>query len=220
MKLRKGIQKRTSAVDSNAVSVWNPKTEIGKAVREGRITSFAEVLAQGKKILEAEIVDVLIPDLKQETLQLSSTQRMTDSGRKSKFRAVVIVGNETEYVGIGQGKAYEVRPAVELAAKNAKLNIVHSVLGCGSAECGCGTKHSLPIKIDGRFGSVKIILKPAPRGTGIVANSTIRKVLQLAGIKDVWTRAEGRTRNKYNTAAATIAAIDMLNMIRMRKEWS
>jgi len=220
MKLRRGMQKRTSAVDSNAVSVWNPKTEIGKAVREGKITTFAEIMASGKKILESEIVDVLIPDLKQETLQLSSTQRMTDSGRKSKFRAVVIVGNETEYVGIGQGKAYEVRPAVELATKNAKLNIVHSILGCGSSECGCGTKHSLPIKIGGSFGGVRIILKPAPRGTGIVANSTIRKVLQLAGIKDVWTRAEGRTRNKYNTAAATIAAIDMLNMIRMRKEWN
>jgi len=220
MKLRRGNMKKAAAIDSAALSVWNPKTETGKLVREGKITLLTEIISSGRPILESEIIDTLVPDLKQETLQLSSTQRMTDSGRKSKYRAIAIVGNEKEFIGIGQGKSDEVRPAVELATKNAKINIIHTVLGCGSAECGCGTKHSVPIKIAGSFGGVTVTLKPAPRGTGIVANQTIRKVLQLAGLKDVWTRAEGRTRNKYNTAAAAIEAIDMLNKIRMRKDWN
>ncbi|MEM2974104.1 MAG: 30S ribosomal protein S5 [Candidatus Micrarchaeia archaeon] len=203
-----------------AISAWNPKTEIGKLVKEKKITSLIEIMEMGKPVLEPEIIDVLVPNLQQETIELSSTQRMTDSGRKAKYRAVVVVGDGNEFIGLGQGKADEVRPAVELATKNAKLNLVHSILGCGSAECGCGTKHSVPIKITGRYGGVTVTLKPAPRGTGIVANRTIRKVLQLAGIKDVWTRATGRTKNRFNSAAATVEAIDMLNRIRLRREWT
>jgi len=220
MRLRMKKAKRALAVDSSVLSTWNPRTELGKQVKEKKITSLVEIMEMGKTVLESEIIDSLIPDLKQETLDLKSTQRMTDSGRKAKFRAIIIAGDEKEFVGIGAGKVEEVRPAIELAIKNAKLNLVHAVLGCGSAECRCGTKHSLPIKVTGKYGGVTVTLKPAPRGTGIVANQTIKKVLQLAGIKDVWTRATGRTRNRYNTAAATIGAIDMLNRIRLKKEWS
>jgi len=220
MRLRRKKSSKGSAIDSSAVSIWKPKTEMGKQVREGKITSLMDIISTGKPILESEIIDTLVPNLSQETIDLSSTQRMTDSGRKGRYRAVVLVGDGKEFIGIGQGKSDEVKPSVELAIKNAKLNIVHTVLGCGSSECRCGTKHSLPIKITGEHGGVRVTLKPAPKGTGIVANQTVKKVLQLAGIKDIWTRAEGRTRNRYNTAAAVIDAIDMLNRIRLRKEWS
>ena len=220
MRLRRKKTKVSSAINPDVVSVWKPRIELGKLVKEGKITALIDIMAMGKPILESEIVDVLVPGLMQDTLDLSTTQRMTDSGRKAKYRAIVIIGDGKEYVGIGQGKADEAKPAAELAVKNAKLNIIHTILGCGSAECGCGTKHSLPIKITGKHGGVSVTLKPAPRGTGVVANPIIRKVLQMAGLKDIWTRAEGRTRNRYNTAAAAIAAIDMLNQIRLKKEWN
>jgi len=212
--------KRTSAIDQAAVDSWVPKTSIGRAVKEKQITSLVDVLAKGKALLEPEIVDFLVPNLKQETVELSSTQRMTDSGRKAKYRAVVVVGDEESYISIGAGKADEVRPAIETAIKDAKINIIHTNLGCGSAECGCGTKHSLPIKITGHHGSVRVTLIPAPRGTGLVANKIVRKILQLAGIRDVWTKAEGRTRNRFNTAMAVVDAIDQLNQIRIKREWS
>ena len=145
---------------------------------------------------------------------------MTDSGRKSKYRAVVVIGDQEKFISIGQGKADEVRPAIETAIKDAKINVVHTNLGCGSAQCACGTKHSLPIRVTGRHGGVRVMLIPAPRGTGIVANKIVRKVLQLAGIRDVWTKAEGRTRNRFNIARAVVDAIDQLNQIRIKQEWS
>ena len=220
MKLRRGRQKRTTAVDQSVRESWVPRTSIGRAVKQGEITSLIDVLAKGKAILESEVVDYLVPNLMQETIELSSTQRMTDSGRKSKYRAVVVVGDGESFISIGQGKADEVRPAIETAIKDAKINIIHTNLGCGSAECACGTKHSMPIKVKGRHGGVRVTLMPAPKGTGLVANKIVRKVLQLAGIKDVWTRAEGRTRNRFNTVMAVVNAIDQLNQIRIKQEWS
>ena len=220
MKLRKGKQKRASAVEKDVLDSWNPRTTLGKKVKAGEITNLNDILKSGKPILESEIVDFLLPNLMQETIELSSTQRMTDSGRKAKYRAVVVVGDGQEYIGIGQGKADEVRPAIEAAVKDAKLNITHVNLGCGSSQCDCKTRHSLPIQITGKHGGVKITLTPAPRGTGIVANTVVRKVIQLAGIKDIWTKAEGRTKNRFNTSMAVVDAIDQLNKIRVKQEFS
>ncbi len=220
MKLRKGKQKRASAVEQSILDSWNPKTELGRKVKAKEIVNLSDILKSGKPILESEIVDVLLPNLMQETIELSSTQRMTDSGRKAKYRAVVVVGDGQEYIGIGQGKADEVRPAIEAAVRDAKYNIAHVNLGCGSSQCDCGSKHSLPIQITGKHGGVKITLRPAPRGTGIVANRIVKKVLQLAGVKDIWTKAEGRTKNRFNTSMAVVDALDQLNRIRVKKEFS
>ena len=65
-----------------------------------------------------------------------------------------------------------------------------------------------------------MILKPAPRGTGIVANKIVKRVLQLAGVKDLWTKAEGRTRNRFSTVMAVVGAIDELNKMRVKKPWT
>lgn len=219
MKLRRGKMRRTSAIDQASLDSWVPRTSIGKDVKEGKITSLVDVMSKGKAMLEPQIVDFLLPNLKTENVELSSTQRMTDSGRKAKYRAAVIVGDETEFVSVGAGKADEVRPAIETAVKNAKLNIVHVNLGCGSAQCNCKYRHSLPVVVSGKYGGVKVTLIPAPRGTGIVANKIIKKVLQLAGISDVWTTASGRTRNRYNTSMAVVNAIDQLNEIRVTQPW-
>lgn len=220
MKLRRRKTKRSSAVDPAVLDTWVPKTALGKDVKEKRITSFDEVLKHGRKILESEIVDSLLPNLKQELIELSSTQRMTDSGRKAKYRAVVAVGDEERFLGIGHAKADEVRPSVETAIKEAKYNIIPVFLGCGSWECGCGLPHSMPITVTGRYGGVRVTLRPAPRGTGIVANPIVRITLQLAGVKDVWTKAEGRTRNRLNTVMAVHDALNQLNRMRVKKEWS
>lgn len=218
MKFRRMPRRRTSAVGD--VSTWVPRTEQGRRVKEKKITSIDEIFAEGKPVLESEIIDVLLPEMQQEMIQLSSTQRMTDSGRKAKYRAIVVLGDGKGYVSVGQGKADEARPALETAIKEAKRKVIKVNLGCGSWECVCGLKHSVPIKASGAYGGVRVTLSPAPRGTGIVANETVRTVLQLSGIKDVWTKAEGRTKNVYNTAKAVVDAIDSLNRVRIKREWS
>ena len=193
---------------------WIPKTRLGTLVKEGQVTSMDEALQSGLPIREPQIVDALLPELKEEVLDINMVQRMTDSGRRVKFRAVVAVGNEDGFIGMGQGKDAQVGPAIRKAIDIAKLNISGVKRGCGSWECVCGTEHTVPFEVEGKVGSVKVILKPAPRGLGLAAGKTAKTVMQLAGIKDVWTRTEGQTRTTLNFAKATYEALKMTAVIR------
>jgi small subunit ribosomal protein S5 len=186
---------------------WVPRTRIGKMVKEGKITSIDEIFAMNVPILEPEIVDYLLPDLNHEIIDVGIVQKQTDAGELSRFRVVVIVGNENGYVGIGKGKAKQLRFAIEKAIINAKLNIAPVRRGCGSWECMCGTPHSVPFTVSGKSGSVRITLYPAPKGTGLVAGDVAKVVLRMAGIKDVWSKTLGETRTTYNFARATYNAL-------------
>jgi len=115
---------------------------------------------------------------------------------------------------MGQGKDIQVGPAIRKAIDTAKINIAAIKRGCGSWECGCGTEHTVPFEVVGKMGSVKVILKPAPRGLGLASGSTAKTVMQLAGIKDVWTRTEGQTRTTLNFAKATFEALKNTTVIR------
>ncbi len=199
---------------------WVPKTELGRKVASGQIVNIDEILLAGEKILEYQIVDKLLPDLKEELIYLGTTQRSTDSGRKMKFKAVVIVGDGHGHIGIGSGKSDEARPSIEVAIRNAKKNMIYVPFGCGSWECGCGTRHSLPVKVEGKCGSVTVTLKPAPRGVGIVGNETVKKVLRRVGLQDVWTFSRGHTATKYNTAKAVFNALKKLSNMYSSKDWS
>jgi small subunit ribosomal protein S5 len=212
MKLRGKIKVESASKD---VSSWTPKTEIGRKVKNGEINSIDKILEEGRKILEPEIIDYLLKDLKAEVVELRSTQKMTDSGRKQRYRAIVIIGDGKSYIGVGVGKGDEVRPSIEDALKDAKLSIIKTSLGCGSWECKCGEPHSIPAKSVGKYSGVRVILKPAPKGTGIVANPVIKKILMMAGVKDVWTKAFGRVENRLNTAYATLEALKNLHKIRL-----
>ncbi|NOZ82986.1 MAG: 30S ribosomal protein S5 [Euryarchaeota archaeon] len=193
---------------------WVPKTRLGVMVSRGEITDIAEVFRRGFRIMEPEIVDVLLPELKEEVLDITMVQRMHKSGRRMRFRATVAIGNENGYVGVGKGVAKEVGPAIRKAIKDAKLNIIQVARGCGSWECGCGTWHSVPFAVTGRAGSVRITLLPAPRGTGLVTNDVSKKILSLAGISDVWSKAFGEKRTTINTTRATYEALR--NTTRMK----
>lgn len=205
--------------EEEAKPEWIPKTDIGKLVKSGQITSVEEIYSMGKKILEHEIVDVLCPGIEEETLEVKSTQRMTDNGRKMQFRAIVLVGDKNGHFGIGAGKSEEVKPAIESAIKDAKRNIISVPMGCGSWESGPGFKNSIPISVNGRAGSVRVTLKPAPRGVGLAANEVVKKVLSKAGVKDIWSFSRGHTRSIYNTAMATADALEQLNIMKLKGGW-
>jgi len=200
--------------DQRQETQWTPKTELGRKVASGEITSLEAVLQSGKKILEPEIIDTLLPDLNEEVIDVKSTQRMTAYGRKMQMRAVVILGNRAGVIGIGIGKAPETRDAIAEAISDAKKHLVTVRFGCGSWECACGEKHSIPIEVKGKASSTRVTLKPAPKGVGIVAGRTAKKVLELAGLRDVWSFTSGRTRNALNSALAIINAFDALNKLK------
>lgn len=195
---------------------WVPKTRLGKMVSSGQIKTIEEAFDTGLPIKEPEIVDALLPDLVDEVLDISMVQRMTDSGRRVKFRTTVVVGNSNGYVGIAEGKDVQVGPAIRKAIEMAKLNIVKIKRGCGSWECGCGLEHTVPCQVQGKAGSITITLMPAPRGLGIAAGGPAKKVMEMAGIKDVWTRSEGETRSTINFALATYNALLQTTTMRYK----
>lgn len=206
------------------------RTSLGKKVLEGRITSMDEVFSSGEKIIEPWVVDKLLPGLENELILIGGspgkgggikrtpakrTSRMHKSGRRYKTSSLVIVGNRNGYVGIGLGKGLDLRAAINKAIDTAKKAILPVRRGCGSWECRCGNPHSVPFAVTGNYGSVRIVMKPAPRGVGLVASEEAKKIFQLAGIEDVWCKSFGQTQTTINFANAIIDAFRRLNKMKV-----
>ena len=210
--------------------VWSPKTELGRRVKSGEITSIDGVLASGKPILEAEIVDTLLPGMENDLLMIGQskgkfggaarrvfrqTQKKTKEGNKPHFSTYCIIGNKDGILGLGYGKAKETVPAREKAVRRAKLNIFKIARGSGSWESTTSEPHSIPFAVTGRCGSVRITLVPAPKGKGLVCEKEVAKILMFAGIKDVWSYSFGQRRNKVNLIKATEAALRKLTTTKL-----
>ncbi len=213
-------------------NTWIPRTELGKDVFEGKITSLDEVFESGRKIKEHEIIDRLLPTLQSEIIFIGGspgkgggdqktptrrTARMHRSGRRYTISAVVVVGDGNKYIGIGKSAAIENHVAIEKAMKNAKINIMPVRKGCGSWECACGEQHSVPLEVNGRRGSVTVSLKPAPKGLGLCISDEGKKVMKLAGIRDIWTKSFGETRSRVNYMGALFDAFKKMNRMKIDK---
>jgi small subunit ribosomal protein S5 len=138
---------------------------------------------------------------------VKKTARMHKSGRRLKMRAMAIVGNRDGLIGIGEGKGKDAEVAINKAVKNAKLNIIKVQRGCGSWECLCNEEHSIPIKTFGKCSSVSVELIPAPKGLGLCANDELKKLLRLAGLKDIWMKSRGNTGARDNLVKAVFLAL-------------
>lgn len=191
----------------NQLSNWVAKTELGRIVKSGKITSLDEIFDKGMRVLEPEIVDSLIK-LDEHLIEVARTTRVTRAGRKYSYRAEIILGNRNGFIGIGTGKDADRFPAINKAKRDAKLNLIRIFRGSGSwEEQPTEDKHSVPFKVEGRSGSVRVLLMPAPKGTGLAVGKTIRPVLELAGIKNVWGRTKGRSTIQLNFAKAAVDAL-------------
>jgi len=210
---------------------WTPKTKLGKLVREGKEKDIDKILAHGKKILEPEIVDSLL-ELTSDLLSIGQakgkfgggkrrawrqTQKKTQEGNIITFSAMAIVGDKKGHVGIGFGRAKETLPAREKAVRNAKLAIIKVNLGFESPEHerDKSDPHSIPFKVKGKCGSVRMTLWPAPRGTGLVINDECKKILKLAGIRDVYSKTQGFTRTTFNLARACLNALEKTTKLKV-----
>jgi small subunit ribosomal protein S5 len=199
---------------------WEPRTKLGKLVKEGQITDIHEIFRKGYQIKEPEIVDVLLPEVNlrenQEVLDIALTVRMTDSGRRIRFRVLAAVGNRDGYVGLGIGHGREVGIAIRKAINYAKMNIIEIKRGCGSWECRCRRPHSIPFAVEGKEGSVRVKLMPGPRGLGLVIGDVGKKILALAGVQDVWSQTLGETRTTVNFAKAVFNALYNTNRVAIQ----
>jgi len=212
------------------VSGWIPKTCLGKKVKAGEIKDIDSVLDEGMTILEAEIVDALLPGFEHELLMVGQakgkfgggqrrvfrqTQKKTTEGNNPSFCCVAVVGDKNGHIGIGRGKSKDTVPAREKAIRKAKLRVMKIRRGCGAWDCGCKTPHSIPFSITGKCGSVELQLMPAPKGKGLVVAKECAKILKLAGITDVRSRVFGQARSTINLVEACADALNNLNKMKI-----
>ncbi len=215
------VEIKVEPIKHDPVASWNPKTQVGKDVKSGKIHSLDEILLMKKRILEPEIIDSLITVEKDLLLVGQSkgkfgggkrrawrqTQKKTMEGNVLTFSSMAIVGDRNGHVGIGLGKSKETLPSREKAVRTAKLNVVYVKRGCGHFDCSCNELHSIPHVVEGRCGSVRIKLLPAPQGTGLVIGDECKKILRLAGISDIYSYTQGQGRTTINAAKACMAAL-------------
>lgn len=138
-------------------------------------------------------------EFEEEVIQIDRVTRVVKGGRKLRFRATVAIGNKKGKIGVGVGKSQEVTGAIQKAISKAKKELITVKLD------GATIPHNLKIK----YKSSKILLLPASPGTGLIAGGTIRKVLDLAGVKDILSKSYGTT-NKVNNTKATYEALKLL----------
>ncbi len=227
---RESREERFAREEREKLEAWIPKTQLGKDVNSRKIKDIDEVLEMGIKIMEPEIVDILIPHLRKDTLFIGQakgkfgggkrrafrqTQKKTKEGSVLTFGVMAVVGDGQGHVGIGYGRASETLPAKEKAFRKAKLNIMKINRGCASYDCSCEEHHSIPLATSGKCSSVTVKLMPAPQGTGLVIGDEMKKILNLAGVHDVYSRCSGKVKTTFNTAKACMEALNKLGDVKL-----
>jgi len=184
---------------------WQPVTKLGRLVKAGKIQSMEQIYLHSLPIKEYQIVDWFLPKLKDEVMKIKPVQKQTRAGQRTRFKAIVVIGDSEGHVGLGIKTSKEVATAIRAAIIIAKLSVLPVRRGYWGTNLG--EPHSLSTKESGKCGSVTVRLIPAPRGTGLVASPAVKRLLQLAGVQDAYTSSSGSTKTLENTLKATFMAV-------------
>jgi len=180
-------------------------TKLGRLVKEGKITSLEDIYLFALPIKEHDIIDHFLPKMSEEVMKIMPVQKQTTAGQRTRFKAFVVIGDGNGHIGLGVKCSKEVATAIRGAIILAKVAVIPVRRGYWGNMLG--KPHTVPTKITGKCGSVSMRLIPAPKGAGIVAARTPKKVIQMAGINDVFTSSTGHTRTMGNFVKATFFAI-------------
>jgi len=185
---------------------WVPVTKLGRLVKEEKIRSVEEIFLFSLPIKEFQIVDFLLgPAMRDEVMKIMPVQKQTTAGQRTRFKCYIAVGDGNGHIGLGVKTAWEVATAIRGGIINAKMNLVPVRRGYWGLNAG--EPHTVPCKVSGKCGSCRVRLIPAPRGSGIVASLIPKKLMNMAGIEDVYSSTTGHTRTRGNLAMAVYHAL-------------
>eukprot|EP01006_Ploeotia_vitrea_P031739 TRINITY_DN64042_c0_g1_i3.p1 TRINITY_DN64042_c0_g1~~TRINITY_DN64042_c0_g1_i3.p1 ORF type:complete len:246 (+),score=47.24 TRINITY_DN64042_c0_g1_i3:47-784(+) len=187
--------------------VWVPITKLGRLVQDAKIKKLEEIYLYSLPVKEYQIIDEFLPTskLKDEVMSIMPVQKQTSAGQRTRFKAFIVVGDSDGHVGLGVKCSKEVATAIRAAIALAKLSVVPVRRGYWGNKIG--KPHTVPCKVTGKCGSVRVRLVPAPKGSGVIAARTPKKLLHMAGLEDVYTSAKGCTKTLGNFVKATFEAI-------------
>ncbi|KAM0679725.1 40S ribosomal protein [Glugoides intestinalis] len=198
---------------------WIPKTDLGRLVKMGKITSIEEIFRSTLRIQEPEIVDHLLgnSNIKEDLVSVQSVQKQSKAGQRTSMKVVAVVGNNAGYVGIGTHSARELSTSIKAAVNKAKMNIIPVRMGQWDGEGD--VRHTVITKCSGKCGSVVVKVVPAPIGTGIECSDIHRRIFELAGIQDIFVKSYGRTKTTENLAKAIINALERTGNFFLPQDW-
>ncbi|KAL7672171.1 hypothetical protein ACOME3_007072 [Neoechinorhynchus agilis] len=202
---RGGAGRRPGGRQQQEKKPWVPVTKLGRLVKEQKIRSLEEIYLHSLPIKEPQIVDELLPSIRDEVLKIMPVQKQTCAGQRTRFKAIVVIGDGNGHIGLGIKCSKEVATAIRGAIILAKLSVVPVRRGYWGNKIG--DPHTVPCKLSAKCGSVLVRLIPAPRGTGLVCAPVPKKLLEMAGVEDCWTKSKGSTCTLANFAKATFNAM-------------